>query len=68
MSDKWKQWEGQIVDEKFPLLRYLGGSEHCAVFLTERHEGERLVKAAIKLIPATPENGELQLSRWRQAS
>jgi len=68
MSEKWKQWENQIIDEKFPLLRYLGGSEHCAVFLTERHAGERLVKAAIKLIPAAPENGALQLSSWRQAA
>src|ERR1019366_5302919 len=68
MSDTWKQWVGQIVNGEFPLLRYLGGSEHSAVFFTERHEGERLVRAAIKLIPAAPENDELQLSRWRQAA
>jgi TonB family protein len=68
MSNTWKQWEGQIVNRKLPLLRYLGGSEHCAVFLTERHEGERLVKAAIKLIPAASDDGELQLSRWQQAA
>jgi TonB family protein len=68
MSDIWKQWEGQIVNGEFPLLQYVGGSEYCAVFLTERHEGERLVKAAIKLVAATPENGELQLSRWRKAA
>jgi TonB family protein len=68
MSDTWKQWEGQIVNGEFPLLRFLGGSEPCAVFLTERHDGERLVKAAIKLIAAAPENGELQLSRWQQAA
>jgi TonB family protein len=68
MSDTWKQWEGQIVNGEFPLLRFLGGSEPCAVFLTERHDGERLVEAAIKLIPAAPENGEPQLSRWQQAA
>ena len=68
MSDSWKQLEGQQVDGKFPLLRYLGGSEHGAVFLTDRREGEVLAKAAIKLIPAAPENGELQLSRWQQAA
>jgi TonB family protein len=68
MSDKWKQWESQILDGKFPLLRYLGGSERCAVFLTERHQGKRLVKAAVKLIPAAPEDSELQLSRWQEAS
>ncbi len=68
MSDKWKQWENQTLDNRFPLLRYLGGSEHCAVFLTERHAGERLVKAAIKIIPASREKGELQLSSWQKAS
>jgi TonB family protein len=68
MSNTWKQWEGQIVNGEFPLLQYLGGSERCAVFLTERHENERLVKVAIKIIPAAPEEGELQLSRWQQAS
>src|ERR1019366_9849530 len=30
MSDTWKQWEGQVVNGEFPLLRYLCGSEHCA--------------------------------------
>ena len=68
MSNTWKQWESEILDGKFPLLRFLGGSEHSAVFLTERREGERLVKAAIKLISVAPENGELQLSRWQQAA
>ena len=68
MPDTWKQWEGQSVNGEFPLLRYLGGSDHSAVFLTERHVGERLVRAAIKLIPAAAENDELQLSRWRQAA
>jgi TonB family protein len=68
MSDTWNRWEGQIVDATFPLLRYLGGTEHSAVFLTERHEGQRLAEAAIKLIPTTSEEGELQLSRWKQAA
>jgi len=69
MSHAWKQWEGQVANGEFPLLRYLGGSEHSAVFLTEFHEGERLLKAAIKLIPAPQENGEFN-SRgggWRGA-
>ncbi len=68
MSDLWKRWEGQLVNGKFRLLRYLGGTEDCAVFLTERYEGERLVKAAIKVIPEAPEDSELQLSRLQQAS
>jgi TonB family protein len=59
---------GQVVDGNFPLLQFLGSSEGAAVFLTERHDGDRIVKAAIKLVPATPENSELQLSRWRIAA
>ncbi len=68
MSNTWKQWEGQIVGGKFPLLLYLGSSGYGAVFLTERHEGDNLAKAAIKLVPASSENGELNLSSWRQAA
>jgi TonB family protein len=68
MSQTSKPREGQLVDGRFLLLRYLGGSEHSDVFLTEIHEGERLLKAAIKLIPAVGENDELQLSRWRLAA
>src|SRR6266550_2608052 len=68
MSHAWKQWECQVVNGKFPLVRYLGGSEHSAVFLTEFHKGERPLKAAIKLIPAPQENSELPLSRWRLAA
>jgi len=51
MSQDWKQWEGQVVNGKFPLLRYLGGSEYSAVFLTEFNQSERPQRAAIKLIP-----------------
>jgi TonB family protein len=72
VSQTWEQlgeqFIGQNVDGSFPLLQFLGGSESAAVFLTERHDGDRIVKAAIKLIPAAPENNELQLSRWRMAA
>jgi TonB family protein len=67
MTQVWKKWEGQVLNGEFHLRQYLGGSEHSAVFLTE--DGERgLQKAAIKLIPADPENEELQLSRWQAAA
>jgi TonB family protein len=68
MSNTWKQWEGQILDGKFELLRCLGESERGAVFLTEYRDGERVVKAAIKLVPANPEEGELELSRLQMAA
>jgi len=67
MTGDWKQWEGQVVNGEFHLRRYLGGSEHSAVFLTE-HAERALQKAAIKLIPTDPENAEAQLSRWRLAA
>jgi TonB family protein len=61
-----KTWEGRTVEGKFPLRKWLGGSDHSTVFLTERDGGE---KAAIKLIPAEnfPEKShseETQLSLW----
>jgi len=64
MSEAWKQWQGQVVDGKFPLRQYLGGSEYSAVFLTER--GEPTQKAAIKFIQV--DAAELQLSRWKRAA
>jgi serine/threonine protein kinase len=68
MSETWKQWEGQVVGGEFPLLRFLGGSKLCGVFLTERHDGQQPIRAAIKLIPAAPENDGIQLSAWQQAA
>jgi serine/threonine protein kinase len=63
----WKSWAGRTVDGKFPLRQYLGGSDHSAVFLTER-PGKPSSKAAIKLIAADGANVERQLSRWRDAA
>jgi TonB family protein len=63
----WKNWEGRVVDEKFPLLRWLGGSNHSAVFLTERGGGEPQ-KAVIKLISAENLDESPQLSRWADAA
>ena len=66
MSEAWKQWEGRIVDGKFPLRQYLGSSEHSAVFLTER--GEPAQKVAIKFIQVEPVAAETQFSRWQRAA
>ncbi len=67
MSETWKRWEGQVVDGRFPLLRYLGGSDRSAVFLTERSAGSP-EKAAIKVIPADSAATESQLRRWKQSA
>jgi len=66
MSESWKQWEGQIVNARFLLRRYLGGSEHSAVFLTER--GIPPQKVAIKFIQVDEPDAQLQLSRWQHAA
>jgi TonB family protein len=62
-----KRWEGQIVDGRFLLRQFLGGSDHSAVFLTEHGEGEKQ-KAAIKLVPADPATANLQISQWEAAA
>jgi TonB family protein len=66
MSFSWKQYEGQAINNTFPLQRYLGGSSESAVFLTQL-AGPQSSKAVLKL---TPEGAsvDLQLSLWRRAS
>jgi TonB family protein len=66
-AETWKTWEGRVVDGKFPLRQWLGGSDHGAVFLTE-HPGEPSQKAALKLIPADAGDADRQLVRWRAAA
>jgi TonB family protein len=62
--EDWKKWEGR-VDAKFPLRQWLGGSDHSAVFLTERPGQSQ--KVAIKLIAANSD-ADQQLARWRAAA
>lgn len=62
-AQDWNEWEGRIIDGKFPLLKYLGGTQRTAVFLTERPEGEPRT-AAIKLLPADDFAIEALLARW----
>ncbi len=66
LTEASKKWEGRVVDGKFPLRQWLGGSDHSTVFLTERSGTE---KAAIKLIAAHERSAsnhseENLLSRW----
>jgi TonB family protein len=66
MMEEAKQWEGQVVDGRFPLLRYAGGGEPSAVFETASDDPQ-LQKAAIKLTPEDPEDSDAQLTRWLAA-
>jgi TonB family protein len=62
MVENWQQWDGRIVNGKFPL-RYLGCSEQSAVYLTEL-EG---APVAIKLIPADSPQASMRIARWKLA-
>jgi TonB family protein len=67
MSDSPNQWVGQIVDSKFPLQQFLGGTNHSAVFLTQLPEAPTQT-CALKLIQLRPADADRQLSRWREAA
>jgi TonB family protein len=56
-------WVGRVIDGRFTLLQWLGGSEGSGVFLTELL-GDRTQKAAIKLFPAAPLESEACLAVW----
>lgn len=64
MSELWIQCEGQVIDNKFRLQRYLGGTDDSAVFLTQLGDPQGQ-KAAIKFTPAGPA-AEHQLSVWHR--
>ncbi len=68
MAEGWtKDWERRIVNGVYPLRRFLGQSDHSAVFLTE-YRGQNIVRAAIKILPVHPALTEAQLARWRTAA
>src|SRR5437763_8445480 len=58
-------WKGQIIDGKFPLLEWLGGSSHSAVFRTQL-PGSSTQSAAIKLIRADRPDPSHQIACWRE--
>jgi TonB family protein len=67
MNEGWKRWEGRTVDGVFPLGRFLGETDHSAVFLTATQSGgDESGSAAIKLIAAEAD-AEKQLARWQAA-
>ena len=65
MSDIWRLCEGQVIENRYRLRQYLGGTDDSAVFLTSLPE-PKSGKAVIKFIPAGP-NADFQLSLWRRA-
>lgn len=66
-TDVWTDWEMRVVNGLFPLRRFLGRSNHSAVFLTE-YQAENLTDAAIKFVPADSLHTEAQLVQWGTAA
>ena len=66
-TEVWVGWESQVVNGVYPLRRFLGGSNHSTVFLTE-YAAENLANAAIKLVPADTMDAEAQLVQWGAAA
>jgi TonB family protein len=67
MTEVWTKWEGQVINGVFPLRRFLGASDHSAVFLTE-YKAQNLPNAALKLVPATSALAQAQLAHWTTAA
>jgi TonB family protein len=57
---------GRIIDGRFTLLRWLGGTEQSSVFLTEL-EGHPAKNAAIKFTPADAVDAETRIAQWAAA-
>ncbi|MFY9910395.1 MAG: protein kinase, partial [Candidatus Sulfotelmatobacter sp.] len=66
-TERWKIWEGRVVDGRFPLRRWLGSSDHSAVFVTER-DGANPLQSVIKLIAAENVDAAAQLSLWAETA
>ena len=56
-------WTGRVIEGRFTLLKWLGGSDRSGVFLTEL-SGPGSQVAAIKLIPVDPLDAEAILAGW----
>jgi TonB family protein len=67
MIENARQWEGQVVDGRFPLSQYLGGGDHSAVFATASDD-LAIGTAVLKLIETDPADAEIQLARWKSAA
>ncbi len=57
-------WVGHVVDDKFPLLQWLGGNGASGVFATELRDS---AKAIVKLVPADSAEAESRMRAWAAA-
>lgn len=60
------EFVGSLIDGRFALLRWLGGTERSSVFLTEL-DGDPAQKAVIKIVPADAYEAA-RIAHWSAAS
>jgi len=63
MGDRWNQWIGQIIDEKFRLVECRESAEFAAVFVCESVQGGTAA-TLIKLLRCDAENAPEQAESW----
>ncbi|MGP8250805.1 MAG: serine/threonine protein kinase [Terracidiphilus sp.] len=66
-AEGFTQLEGRVVNGRFRLLRWLGGSRVSDVFLTAI-EGDTSRMAVLKLVAATAPDAEVRLASWIAAA
>jgi TonB family protein len=67
LSTVREDWVGRVVDGRFTLHQWVGGSGHSGVFLTQMPD-DPAEKAAIKLIPALgPDESASREAAWAAA-
>jgi len=67
MTEVSPKWQSEVINGVYPLRRYLSGSDHSAIFLTEC-KAQDVATAAIKIVPAERALPEAQLSHWITAA
>jgi TonB family protein len=59
-----KNWVGRVIDGRFTLCQWLGGTTRSEVFLTEPL-GPNAQKAVVKLIQADAGEAEARIAAWK---
>jgi TonB family protein len=67
VSDVWKRCEGQLVDNRFLLQKFIAATTHSVVFLAQTTETQPQT-VAIKFIPAEGLQPHQQLALWNRAA
>ncbi len=65
-AEALSQLEERVVDGRFRLLRWLGGTRTSAVYLTA-FDGNPPRMAALKLVTANAPGAEIRLAGWNAA-